>query len=227
MKYLDLKKKGNLFVLTMTDGDNDNRFSLDVVSEYNSVIDEIESSKENAALVITSNHPKTWSTGINIDYMLGLSTEDRFEFTQELKKMILRLTLLNLPTIGCITGNCYAGAAIMASGLDFRLMREDRGRFCFPEVNIKIPFGATFSEIISLLPNRHALNELVLTGVAWGGVECLLKNIVDTLYSEAELPIKAMELAQMMAEKDRQTYTTIKHQLRKSLVDMLASGEIS
>ncbi len=84
----------------------------------------------------------------------------------------------------------------------------------------------TFSKIISQLPNRHALNELALTGNAWGAVECLPKNIVDAIYSAEELPQKAMELAQMMAEKDRRTYTTIKHELREDLVEMQKTGTI-
>ena len=98
-------------------------FSLDVVKEYNSVIDEIESSEDNRSLIITSDHPKTWSTGIDLEWLSGLAAAEMLAFTLELKKMILRMTLLNLPTIACVTGNCYAAAAIMASGLDFRLMR--------------------------------------------------------------------------------------------------------
>ncbi len=146
MNYLDLKKEGKVFVLTLINGDNGNTFSNDVLNDYNAVIDEIENTTENASLIITSDHPKTWSNGINLEWMMKLPQNELLEFVSNLKRTILRMTLLNLPTIGCLTGNVYAAGAIMASGLDFRLMRADRGRFCVPEVKLQIPFGGTFRE---------------------------------------------------------------------------------
>ncbi len=83
------------------------------------------------------------------------------------------------------------------------------------------------SEIIKQLPNHHALNQLALTGAAWGGEECYPKNVVDAIYSTEELPLKAMELAEMMAEKDRNTYAEIKRDLRKDLVIMQKEDNIS
>lgn len=227
MDYLDLKKEGKIFILTLINGVNDNTFSNDVLKDYNAVMDEIEHTTENASLVITSDHPKTWSNGINLEWMMKLPENELLEFVVNLKRTILRMSLLNLPTIGCLTGNVYAAGAIMACGLDFRLMRSDRGRFCFPEINIHISFGGTFSEIIKLLPNHHALNELALTGAAWGGEECYPKNVVDAIYSAEELPQKAMEHAEIMAEKDRKTYTAIKHDLRKDLAIMQKEDNIS
>ncbi len=226
MSYYELTQDENIFILTMTNGDDDNRFTSDVLVELNKHLDEIEKSEGNTAMILTSNHEKTWSTGIHLDWMLSLEQDKLIAFTQELKRTILRIALLNMPTVACITGNCYAAGAIMASAFDFRLMRQDRGRFCFPEVNIRIPFGMTFTKIISLLPNKHALNELALTGAAWGAVECLPKNVVDAIYSVEELSQKALELAQMMAEKDRLTYTTIKHELREDLLEMQKTDNI-
>ena len=49
--------------------------------------------------------------------------------------------------------HAYAGGALIASACDFRTMRADRGRFCFPEVDIKIPFTPIMTEIVRLLPN--------------------------------------------------------------------------
>jgi ribosomal protein L35AE/L33A len=86
----------------------------------------------------------------NTGYIIKLETIDTVDtskkligkkaFTLQLENMLLRLALLNLPVIAEIGGNAYAGGAILASACDFRFMRSDRGRFCFPEVHLGIPF---------------------------------------------------------------------------------------
>lgn len=217
MTYFDLKKDGNVFILTMTNGDKDNSFTLDFLKELNAHLDEVSLSIGNKALIMTSSHPKTWSTGINLDWLMTQSPEQMKFFVDTLDKTLIRLALLNLPTIACITGNCYAGAAIMSCTFDFRFMREDRGRFCFPEVNIRIPFTEVMDDIVALLPNMQALKILALTGKAIGGFECKEKGVADEIYSQEELPVKTLEFAKTMSEKDRSTYTRIKHGLKPKI----------
>jgi len=220
MTYLALTREENVHVLTMTNGENDNTFTYEVISAYHARLDEIEKAAGNAALIITSSHEKTWSTGIDAPWFSEQTVREKKRFIREVSLLFLRMALLNLPTIACITGNCYAAGAMMATAMDFRLMRADRGRFCFPEVNVKVPFGNIAGEILRLIPNPHARKELVLTGVAWGGTKCLKEKVVDAIYPAAELPQKAYELAQMLAEKDRKTYTILKRDLKKHLVDL-------
>ena len=149
--------------------------------------------------------------------MTALQGDDFKEFVDTLEEVFYRLAMLNLPTIGCINGNCYAGGAILATAFDFRVMRDDRGRFCYPEVNIKIPFTEMMIDVIELLPNKHALKHMALTGVAKTGKECLEDNIVDALFPMESLQAGALGYAKELAKKDRSTYTTIKHSLRKNI----------
>ncbi len=37
-------------------------------------------------------------------------------------------------------GHVYAAGAMMALTHDYRIMRNDRGWFCLPEVHLKVPF---------------------------------------------------------------------------------------
>ena len=97
-------------------------------------------------------------------------------------------------------------------------MREDRGFFCFPEVDIKILFSPVMYDILRLLPDHYALNELVLTGKRIGGKEALTMKIVSAVYPGETLFDKSMELATSLAKKDRRTYAHIKRGLRQSLV---------
>jgi len=218
MPTMELTKEGAVYVLTLTNGTNANTLTEEVVGEYHDILDELEASAENSALILTSSDPKFWCNGINLDWLLKQPQDYFPKFVELLDELFLRLSLLPMPTIGCLTGHIYAGGAILATTLDFRLMREDRGFFCFPEVDIKILFSPIMYDILRLLPDHYALNELVLTGKRVGGREALAMKIVSAVYPEETLYDKAMELAIELAKKDRRTYAHIKRGLRQSLV---------
>jgi enoyl-CoA hydratase/carnithine racemase len=215
---MELTKEGAVYVLTLTNGANANTLSEDVVGEYHDILDELEASTENSALILTSKDPKFWCNGINLDWLLKQPQDYFPKFVELLDELFLRFSLLPMPTVGCLTGHVYAGGAILATTLDFRLMREDKGFFCFPEVDIKILFSPVMYEILRLLPDHYALNELVLTGKRVGGKEALTMKIVSAVYPEETLYDKAMELAIALSKKDRRTYAHIKRGLRGALV---------
>ena len=222
MSTMELTKEGAVYVLTLANGADANTLTEDVVNEYNDVIDELEASTENAALIVTSNDPKFWCNGINLNWIIQQPHDYFPKFIQLLDELFLRFTLLPLPTVGCLTGHTYAGGAVLATTFDFRLMREDKGFFCFPEVDIKIPFSPLMYEILRLLPDHYALNELLLTGKRVGGKEALTMKIVSAVYPQEILFDKAMELATLLAKKDRKTYANIKRGLRQYLLKFAA-----
>lgn len=228
MSFMKLDKKGAVYVLTLTNGDKDNTFNPDVLDAYNECLDRIENHPDNAALLITSDHPKTFCNGIDLTWLLTQDPEGFKDFVDKLENFLLRLAVLNLPVIAAINGNCYAGGAIMASGCDFRFMREDKGRFCFSEVNIKIPFTQVMTDIIRLLPDAQALRDLALTGKAVGGLEAFRMKVADSILSDTQLYPEALAFAGQMAEKHRATYTAIKRGLRPDLTRIaIARGLIS
>lgn len=217
MSTMTLELKDGVHVLTLTNNEQENAFTMNVITEYHAKLDEVQAYDGNSALLITCEDAKTFSTGINLEWLMGQSPDAIGAFVNNLEKLYYRLTMFDMPTITAINGNCYAGAAIMVTGTDFRFMRSDRGRFCYPEVNIKIPFTPMMQDLVDLLPNKHVLKEMALLGHALTGAECLEANVVDGLFSQEELQQKSFEFAKMAAEKDRNTYTQIKRQMRPNI----------
>jgi Delta3-Delta2-enoyl-CoA isomerase len=220
MAALDLKKDGSIFVVTMCDQEGANTYTDEAIKEHHRVLDEIESSTGSGAVILTSSHPKTWTQGINLAWLVTKPPEYFPQFKDLMDGFLIRWALLDLPTIACLTGHTYAGGAILASGFDFRFMREDKGWFCFPEVDIKIPFTPIMHEIVDLLPNKRARRDLLLTGKRIGGTEAAQLGIVDAAYPEETLFEKAMETARAMSQKDRATYGAIKKGIRSKLAGM-------
>ncbi len=220
MKYLELTKEKNVFIITMIDDANNNTFTMEMIREYNQIFDEIESFKGNAALVITSRHPKMWCNGINLQWLSEQAEGVRNDFLYEFKKVFLRASLLNLPTVGCLTGHCFAGGAILACSMDFRIMKNEKARFCLPEVNYGMPLGDTLIAVINNIPNQQTVNYLVLTGRQLQGNECLSSGVATAIYPAEELFSKTLEFADELAGKSRSNYVGLKYDLKPNLLKM-------
>lgn len=218
MPSVQLEKRDNVLLLTLCNGEKGNLFTDEVFREHHKVLDEVEATQENTALLVCSDSDKHWCNGFDLDWLNGLEP-DYFDWLGGLlDKIMVRYALLPMPTIGCISGHCFAGGAILAAALDFRYMRSDRGWFCFSEVDVKIPFTPATIEVVQLLPNPHAVKDLLLTGKRMGGQEAVQRNIADGAFGPDELFAQSFQLASEMAKKDRQTYATIKHRMRKNLL---------
>ena len=204
----------NMLTLAKADYCCDNRLTAEIVCEYLAARDTVEQYQGNTDLLLTCEHEKTFSTGINLDWMMQQDDAGRRQFSTVFETLLCRLALLNAPTVACINGNAYAGGAILACATDYRLLRSDRGRFCFPEVKIKIPFTPVTSDIAQLLPNQLAVKNMMLTGVAQTGQECAELQIVDAIYPAETLQAEAFDLAKTLAGKDRDSSFTIRHLLR-------------
>jgi Delta3-Delta2-enoyl-CoA isomerase len=226
MKHLDFKKEGAVFVITMIDEANSNTITMDMLTELNQLYDEIEKTPENASLVLASSSAKFFCNGINLQWLGSQSDEARNQFLHEFKRTFLRTTLLNLPTIACIGGHAFAGGAILAASMDFRIMKNDRAKFCYPEVNYGMPLGDTLIAAIQNIPSPFAVQQLVLTGAQWKGDECLARGVVSAIFPEEELLPKTMAFAAEIAQKNRKNYTGLKLDLKPSLVAMWKAQHI-
>ena len=218
MSTMTLELKEGVHVLTLTNNEKENTFTLDVLHEYLAAFEQVAAYKGNTSLLVTCEDEKTFSNGINLNWFMGKSTqEEKDAFPDTIDKVYVALATLNAPTVICMNGNTYAGGAILAACGDFRVMRADRGRYCFPEVNINIPFRPKMHTVLELFHNQQVIKEMTLLAAPKTGEQCLQAGLVDYLYPQEELQDKAFELAKTLKSKNRKTYSTIKQGLREKL----------
>ena len=219
MPELDLEKNGDVFVVTLDNPSTGNAINTASLSAHREILTELEKVKENSAVVVTSSDPKSWCVGLDFDWIREQSEQEFGETFREVEEVFERWALLSLPTIACITGHCIAGGAFLASVMDFRLMRADRGWFAFTEIDVKIPPSPKLYLMADLLPNKQAVRELLLTGRMVGGDEAQKLGLVDESHLQEKLLHRAMEFAQQLAQKDLETYRKIKHLHKRDLVE--------
>lgn len=213
-----LSHSNGRYTLTFSFG-KANAITDEVINQINEALDTIEQDKAPTALVLTSDNPKFWCAGLDLNWLKDKADDFLPQFGPQLDALLKRLALLNCPTIACINGHAFGMGALMACAADFRIMAQGEAKFCFPEVDVKIPFTPTMYDLIRLTLAPHVQRELVFTGKPIQAEEALAKHVVDLVVAPDTALQTAMGYAAKLAEKDRKTYTLLKQEMRKQLAD--------
>ena len=196
---IELEARGDVRVLHLRDGEN--RFNRGTVDAINAALDEIVAVQGPVALV-TAGDGKYFSNGLDLDWMLADGSGDE-GFLDDVHAMLLRFLHLDMVTMAAINGHAFAGGAMLAAAHDFRIMREDRGYWCLPEVDLGLPLTPVMYAVLDAHIPRPALAEAALTGRRFSGPEAHAAGIVTELASEELVLDRAVELAAAQAGKDR------------------------
>ena len=224
MNIVDLKKEGDVFVLTMQSGEN--RFNRTFIEAVNEALDEVEKSDGAAALVTVGGEDKFYSNGLDLAWMSGDGQPEVHEFIKSVLKFLGRVMAFPVPTAAAMNGHSFAAGAMLALAHDFRVMRADRGFFCLPEVDINIPFAPGMTALIKSRLTPTVFRSLLLTGVRIGGTEAKDLGVVDeAVPAEQVLPLAVARVA-AMAGKNRHTYRAIKRGMYADALALLEGGVI-
>ncbi|GGU20142.1 enoyl-CoA hydratase-related protein [Nocardioides albus] len=210
---------GPLWTLDL--GDDENRFSPERLDAVGEALDQIESSTEPAVL-ITTGGGKFFSNGLDLEW-LGQNLDQHDSYVARVQELLARVLVLPVPTVAAVNGHAFGAGAMLAMAHDYRVMREDRGYFCFPEVDIHIPFTPGMNALVtSKLTPRTALDAMA-TGRRYGGGDAAAVGLVDVAVSSEELAETAAGLVRDLAGKDRATLGTIKARMFAEVVSALGS----
>jgi enoyl-CoA hydratase/carnithine racemase len=130
-----------------------------------------------------------------------------------------------VPTIAAINGHAYGNGSIMSCACDFRFMRQDRGFFCFPEVNMGIPFRNGMNAIIKKAVPMYKLLEMQLSGNRYAATELALHHIiVKACADKEELMSDAITFAGTF-QKKRGIFGELKKRLYKDIIKIIDTGD--
>jgi len=222
MALIEYELDENVAVVTMNSGEN--RFNLLFLDEFLSVLDTIENDTDANALVVRSAHEKIFSNGIDLDWLVpfiqknDLDTVKKFLYT--MTSLFKRLLIYPMPTIAAITGHAFAGAAILCCAFDFRFMRSDRGFFCFPEVDLGIPFLPGMIAIAKKAIPMYKLEEMKYTGKRLTAYECEEHHIVMKACHINDLMSEVLSFAKGL-NKRREVIREMKKGMYKDIVRVM------
>lgn len=223
MAVIDWEKKETVAVISMNNGAN--RQNLVFAREMNEAFDRILEDNGIYSIVLTSSDAKNFSQGIDVDWLGNCFTQKDFtsikEFMLEMNTVFKRLLTMPLPVIAAINGHAFGNGAIISCACDFRFMKADRGFFCFPEVDLGIPFLPGMIAFVRKAVPEYLFNRIKLTGERLTADDLLLHHVIeDKGEDQAEMMEKAMAFAGGF-QKKRGIFGEHKRRMHRAILETI------
>ena len=202
----ELHRQDEVYLLDL--GEDENRFSPDWMKSVSALLDEVSQQPAPRALV-TVSRGKFYSNGLDLDWVLSHPAEVG-AYVGEVHALLATMLTLPMPTVAAVTGHAFGGGSLLAMAHDWRVMRADRGYFCFPEVDIRLAFSPGMAALVQAKLTPAAALTAMTTGRRYGGAEAQSAGLVDLAVPEAEVATRAIELVRPLAAKDPATLGAIK-----------------
>lgn len=195
-KTIEFKVSQQIAYITLNRPQQFNAINLEMITELNDVISELERNEEVRAVIITGND-KAFAAGADIRELTSFQTSvDAMGFVSAGHQMLSRLEQLDKPTIAVVCGVALGGGFEITLACDFRIASEN-ARFGIPEINLGlIPGWGGASRLSKLLPIPK-FEELLLTGDHLSARDAMQFGLVNKI-----VPLESsMEVGEELARK--------------------------
>ena len=221
MAIIEWKKDETAAIVTLNHGEN--RHNPDFVREFLKVFDEIEQDPELQAVAIVSSDKKNWSLGIDLDWMMGAIGGQQMQaikdFMYGLDKIFIRLLTFPMPVIASINGHAFGNGANLACACDFRLMKSDRGYFCFPEVDVDIPLMPGMIEVVKKAIPFYLVEDLVYSGRRTTAPELAAHHVLVKACADNESLLRETLAFAKSFNKKRPIFGELKRRFYKNAIE--------
>ncbi|BDX29853.1 enoyl-CoA hydratase [Mycobacterium antarcticum] len=203
-------------------GDDENRFSLDFLDEVDGHLADIASSGVGG--LVTTGTGKFYSNGLDLDWLLAHGDQMQ-SYVGRVHALFARVLTLPMPTAAGLNGHAFGAGAMLAMAHDYRVMRADRGYFCFPEVDIRIPFTPGMAALIQAKLTPAAAVASMTTGRRFGGADAHRLAIVDATAAEDAVTATAVGMLAGLDGKDPGTLRAIKETMYAPAIAALTTNQ--
>ncbi|MCP4020392.1 MAG: enoyl-CoA hydratase/isomerase family protein [Desulfobacteraceae bacterium] len=227
MAVIQWNKQESVAIVEMCN--NANKQNLDFVTDMNKCYDEIREDKDIFSIILTSSDEKNFSQGIDVDWLGQRMNEKDFDnikkFMYGMNNIFKQNLLMPIPVIAAINGHAFGNGAMLACTCDFRFMKKDKGFFCFPEVDINIPFLPGMIKFVRKAIPEYKFNQMILSGKRLAAQELEDAHVIERASSDKEeLMQDALAFAKNFT-KGRPIFGELKKRMHKDIVKVIENED--
>lgn len=228
MAVIEWEKDESVALINMCNGEN--RQNMEFVAQMNHCFDEIMEDKEIFSIILTSTDKKNFSQGIDLEWLTQKMNEKDFDsiksFMHGINGIFKRILLMPVPVIAAINGHAFGNGAMLACTCDFRFMKKDRGFFCFPEVNISIPFLPGMIEFVRKAIPEYKFNEMILSGKRVGAQELSDSHVIVKASENSEELLQDTLVFARTFMKKRGIFGELKKRMHKDILHVMETEDV-
>ena len=201
-----------------------NTYDRAFIDALNAAIDEVRFDEGVHAAILTSDLPRFFSAGADINMFRSTTPKTRAMVILHVHEVLLKMERTPKVFIAAIAGHALGGGLEIALATDFRFAAEGDYRIGVPEVTLGLlPGNGGTQRLPRLIGSQRAL-ELLLTGKPVDPATARTLGIVDRVVPPDRLLPEAIEFAATLAGGPTLAIGEIKTVLRQGLELPLDGG---
>ena len=204
MALVEVTKKNNIAVITMNRPEALNALNKAVFAEFEAALDDVEKDNDVYVVIITGAG-RAFIAGADIGEMAPMNVAEGLAFSELGNRILLRVDLMEKPTIAAVNGFALGGGCEMALACDIRLASE-KAKFGQPEVGLGIipGFGGPAMELIYTADTIDANRALEI-------------GMVNHVVPADQLMDEAMKLAEKICKNAQKAIRASKLAIRRGM----------
>lgn len=222
MAIIEWRKENNVAIVEMCNGPN--KMNQDFVESMKNCLDSVLDDTDIQSMILTSTDEKNFSQGIDVEWIGGKlqarENQTVISFMYGMNDIFKRLLLFPVPVIAAINGHAYGNGAIISCACDFRFMRKDRGFFCFPEVDVSIPFLPGMIGFVRKAIPEYTFNQMLLSGQRMPAPDLEKAHVIVKACDQEALMPEALAYAASFGKK-RGIFQELKKRMHKDLIRIM------
>lgn len=217
MSDISLSSSENFQLLTMH---NEGRFNPGSLAAFNQALDTVFEDEKHQGLLITGE-AKSFAQGLDLEYLTTADPAQAMRFVENCMLMVGRLLSAPIPVVSAINGHAFGLGAMIALASDYKVMREDRGYFCLPEIDLGMTLIPSMNVLVRQKLSGSTLRDCLLTGKRYGGEEAAGLGLVDESCNQDLLLSRSKKLAAPMLGKNRDALAGLKRGINLPIIEMI------
>ena len=223
MAVVEWKKQDTVAIVSMCNATN--RMNKIFAQDFNQCLDQVEADAQVKSMLLTALDEKNFSQGIDVEWigerLVTNQRQDVIDFMYGMNDVFKRLLLFPVPVIAAINGHAFGNGAILSCACDFRFMRKDKGFFCFPEVDLSIPFLPGMIALVRKAIPEYLFNQMLLSGRRMTAVDLEYADVlVKACENQEDMMKEAMAFAAGF-DKKRGIFRELKKRVHKNVLRIM------
>jgi enoyl-CoA hydratase/carnithine racemase len=201
-----------------------NAFNDAVIDEMSRTFAELALDPSVRAITLTGTG-KFFSFGFDIPQFLGYNKEQFTRYLTSFTRLYREIFLHPKPVVAMLNGHTIAGACMIATSCDYRVMVTGKARISLNEINFGSSVFAGAVEMLKLLVGNRNAESVLYSGAMYTAEEAHRMGLVDQVVSEADLEDDAGKVAREYAARDPDAFRSIKGLLRRAAAEQMEKSE--